>query len=300
MKMRFGIGFLIAVLFWPTAALAEALPVEDDLAGSGASYVTVPEDTLYDVARRFDLGIVEVLAANPGVDPWMPETGTELVLPTEHVLPSPREGIVINLSELRLFYFQNDAQVLSFPIGIGSEGWRTPTGVTNIVRKRARPVWVPPASIRAEHPELPESVPAGPDNPLGDYAMNLGWPSFVVHGTNRPYGIGKRSSHGCIRLYPEDIAVLFKAVKEGTKVTVIDAPFKLGWRGDTLYLEVTPTQEQADDIADYQRPAPLSIPEVYDAVAREAGQAADVNWYAVEEAVAKRSGIPEVVAARIP
>ena len=133
---------------------------------------------------------------------------------------------------------------------------------------------------------------------MGNYALNLGWPSYAIHGTNRPYGIGKRSSHGCIRLYPEDIEVLFNAVSVGMPVTVIDTPYKLGWRDDTLYLEVTPTQVQADIIAEYRRPFPSAIDEIHDAVRNAAGENTQIDWYAVEEAATKRSGIPTAIGER--
>lgn len=266
-----------------------------DVIGSLSHYTVRKGDTLYSIARRYDIGIVELLAANPGTDPWTPEEGLTLTLPTIHILPEPREGIVLNLSELRLFYFAGDETVMSFPVGIGRDGWVTPLGVTSVVKKRRNPVWIPPASIREEDPALPEMVPAGPDNPMGLYALNLGWVNYAIHGTNRPYGIGKRSSHGCIRLYPEDIEVLFNAVAVGTPVTVIDVPFKLGWRDETLLLEVTPTQDQSDRIAEYKKPHPASIPEIYDAIREVTAESMDIDWYAVDKAVADHNGIPVII-----
>ena len=174
------------------------------------------EDTLPDIARRFNLGYEEIARANPGVDPWVPGEGREIVLPTQFVLPAaPREGLVINLAQLRVFYFpkvkEGEPQtVITHPIGIGKVGWQTPEGSTKVTGKRTNPTWFPPASVRKEHKEagdpLPSKVPPGPDNPLGAHMMTLGWPSYLIHGTNKPYGVGLRSSHGCIRFYPEDIA----------------------------------------------------------------------------------------------
>ena len=174
------------------------------------------EDTLPDIARRFNLGYEEIARANPGVDPWVPGEGREIVLPTQFVLPAaPREGLVINLAQLRVFYFpkvkEGEPQtVITHPIGIGKVGWQTPEGTTKVTGKRKNPTWFPPASVRKEHKEagdpLPSKVPPGPDNPLGAHMMTLGWPSYLIHGTNKPYGVGLRSSHGCIRFYPEDIA----------------------------------------------------------------------------------------------
>jgi len=274
--------------------------------GAFTRYTTVREDNLYDVARRFDVGIVELLAANPNIDPWMPTEGSELAVPTVHVLPEIRKGIVINLSALRLFYFGDDGKVLTFPIGIGREGWQTPVGTAKIVAKKKNPEWRPPPSIRKENPDLPEVFPAGEDNPLGDYAMYLGWSGVLIHSTNRPYGVGKRSSHGCIRLYPEDMEVLFKEVKIGTKVTVIDKPYSVGWKDDLLFLEVKHSQNQLDEIAEYKVPVAVSIPEIYDAIRKSAGEEgagkkgmAEIDWYKVEEAVAKRSGIPTIIGRRI-
>ena len=208
------------------------------------------EDTLPDIARRFNLGFDEVARANPGVDPWLPGDGTRIVLPTQFVLPdAPPEGLVINVAALRAFYYPKVAKgeqrtVITFPIGIGKIGWATPIGTTKIVSKRKDPYWTPPESVRKEHEEegdpLPARVPPGPDNPLGAYAMNLGWPSYLIHGTNKPAGVGLRASHGCIRMYPEDIAALFEGFAIGTKVTVVDQPLLYRWQGDGLYVQSYP------------------------------------------------------------
>ena len=284
----------------PSPCPAQALPaLEGDVVGAVTRYEIKAKDTLYGVARQFDLGIVELLAANPGIDPWLPKPGTELIVPAAHVLPAGiRQGIVINLSELRLFYFHDPQAVMTFPVGIGMEGWPTPTGTTRVVKKRENPSWRPPDSMRQEDPGLPEVVAPGPDNPLGAYALNLDWPGYIIHGTNRPYGIGKRSSHGCIRLYPEDIAVLFNLVEEGTPVTVIDVPYKLGWRRNKLFLEVPPTQQQADKIVQHKQPELYDIPEVYYAVQQAAGGQVRINWRAVKDAVIWRTGIPVVAATK--
>ena len=278
-------------------AFATTYKVESDLIGEVTHYTVQPDDNLYAIARRFDVGIVELLAANPGVDPWLPSEGADLEVPTIHVLPAAeRRGIVINLPELRLFYFPDARTVMSFPIGIGREGWQTPVGRTKIVKKREHPVWIPPSSIRKENPDLPAEVPAGPDNPMGEYALNLEWERYAIHGTNHPQGVGRRASHGCIRLYPEDIASLFSRVKEGTPVTVIDASYKLGWKDNTLWLEVTPTQQQADEIADYHQPEAIDIPDIHQAVEDMAGKTTPIDWYNVDKAVMQRRGIPIVVA----
>ena len=206
------------------------------------------EETLLDIARAYDLGYDEIVSANPGVDPWTPEEGERVILPTAHVLPdAPREGVVINLAARRLFYYPPPTRkgaprtVVTYPIGIGREGWSTPLGRTRVVKKQAAPTWTVPASIRREHAAmgdpLPAVLPAGPDNPLGSHALRLGWPSILIHGTNKPAGIGMRVSHGCIQLYPENIAPLFAALPVGTPVTVVDQPYLAGSGPDGLMLE---------------------------------------------------------------
>ncbi|MFL6547963.1 MAG: L,D-transpeptidase family protein [Povalibacter sp.] len=211
------------------------------------------EDTFSDIARRFNVGYEEMVRANPGVDPWVPGVGREIVVPTQYVLPeAPREGLVINLAELRVYYFppakEGEPQmVITHPIGIGKVGWSTPEGSTKITGKTKNPTWFPPSSVRKEHKEagdpLPGKVPPGPDNPLGAYMMTLGWPSYLVHGTNKPYGVGMRSSHGCMRFYPEDIEQLYGAIPIGTKVTVVNQPFVFGWREGSLYVQAFPIAE---------------------------------------------------------
>lgn len=293
------IGLWFGLATAVTSSPAAMYSVDDDTAGSLSTYHTKAEDTMYELARKFDVGFVELMAANPGVDVWQPAANTRLIVPNAHILPAvARKGIVINLPELRLYYFVDNEHVYTFPIGIGREGWRTPRGEMKVVRKMKDPEWIPPASIRKEEPDLPEIVPAGPDNPMGAYALYLGKGSYAIHGTNRPYGIGKRSSHGCIRMYPEDIEVLFNLVKPGVRVTIIDKPFAVGWRGDKLYLKVTPTQDQADVISEeYRQPEPVHLPDVYRELKRVAGKV-DIDWYAVEQAIGKQSGLPVLVGKR--
>lgn len=211
------------------------------------------EDTFIDIARAYDLGFDELVQANPAVDPWLPGAGTAVVLPTQFVLPDgPREGLVLNVGTKRIFYFPKAStgtppRVITHPVGIGREGWATPIGTTKVVSKVKDPVWTVPASIRKEHAEagdpLPARVPAGPDNPLGAYALRLGFPSYLIHGTNKPSGIGMRVSHGCVQLFPEDIESLFRQVPVGTPVRIVNQPQLLGWRDGNLYLEAHPALE---------------------------------------------------------
>lgn len=293
--VRTAVLFGLLVLLLGAAAPARAA-FDGDVIGETRHYTIDGEDTLIEVARRFDLGYVELIAANPGVDPWVPDPGQSVVLPSAHVLPNaPREGIVINLAELRLYYFPADGSApRTHPIGIGQEGWETPLGRTTIARKQADPSWYPPASIRAERPELPAVVPPGPNNPLGRYALYLGWPAYLIHGTNKPYGVGRRVSHGCIRLYPEDIERLFAAVPIGTPVTVVDQPVKAGWRQGQLYLEVHPTQREAIDVEiDGRLAARDHLPDPIGTIVAAAGEeTARLDWEAIRGALYERSGVP--------
>jgi L,D-transpeptidase ErfK/SrfK len=233
------------------------LPSEGtDVVGVIQVVIARHEDTLADLARRYGLGFDEIIAANPDVDPWLPGEGTRVVLPTQFVLPdAPRRDLVLNLASLRLFYYPKPAAgepavVITHPIGIGREGWRTPQGRMRVIEKLEQPKWTVPASVRKEHAEmgdpLPAVVPPGPDNPLGAFAMRLSRPSYLIHGTNKPHGVGMRVSHGCVRLYPEDIARLFPQISEGTDVRIVNQPYLAGWREGQLYLEAhSPLAEEA-------------------------------------------------------
>jgi len=219
------------------------------------------EDTFTDIARRFNLGYEELVRSNPGVDPWLPGAGRQIILPSLHVLPdAPREGVVINVAAMRLYYFPKQVVgeakiVYTFPIGIGRVGFATPEGFTKITRKAKNPNWVPGPDVRAEHKRdgeiLPAVVKPGPDNPLGTRAIYLDWPSYLIHGTNKPSGVGLRSSHGCIRLFPEDIELLYELVKSGDKVSVVNQPFVFGWQNGELYLQAFDVLE--DDLRDWQK-----------------------------------------------
>ena len=208
---------------------------------------TTEENTFSDLAREYGLGFDEMVAANPEVDPWLPGADRPILLPTQYVLPDvPRRGLVLNIASKRLFYFPKVAegqpvQVLTYPIGIGREGWETPLGDTEVVAKARDPVWYVPASVRQENRELgyPDLavVQPGPDNPLGHRVLQLAMPGYLIHGTNQPYGVGMRVSHGCVRLYPENIEALYDMVEIGEPVTIINEPYLAGWRDGELYLE---------------------------------------------------------------
>ncbi len=278
--------------------LLEAPPPSSDLVGRLSFHETRVEDTLIDLAPELGVGYVELVAANPGVDPWLPPAGTRLVVPEARLLPSgPREGIVVNLADLRLYYFAGSAKVRSYPIGIAKDGYSTPLGVTTVKSKREKPTWVPGESARRDDPELAARVEPGPDNPLGEYALYLGWPTYLIHGTNDPRGVGRHSSRGCIRLYPDDIAELYALVEPGTKVRVVNEPVKLGWIGGELYLEVNPDAAQSLELDETGKFAlarpPASLREL---VSRAAGKKADqVDWTRVDAIALHRYGIPSRV-----
>jgi L,D-transpeptidase ErfK/SrfK len=262
------------------------------------------EDTLSDLARRYDLGFEEIVAANPGIDPWLPGEGTLVVLPTQFILPdAPREGLVLNLAAMRLFYYPRPAaneppRVITHPIGIGREGWETPQGVTRITEKIVQPTWTVPASVLKEHAEngdpLPPVVPPGPDNPLGDFAMRLSLPSYLIHGTNQPYGVCIRVSHGCVRLYPEDIARLFPEVPEGTSVTIVNQPYVAGWYNGQLYLDAhPPLAEDAKRWGNSLRP-------MQQALEAKAIRSDTINWDKARQVAQEARGIPVPVSPDSP
>jgi L,D-transpeptidase ErfK/SrfK len=267
----------------------------DDLIGEPTIHITDGEETLLEVARDNDLGILEILAANPGIDPWVPGEETSVLLPTQHILPdAPRDGIVINLAELRLYFFPGSgAAPQTHAIGIGREGFTTPLGETRVVRKSANPTWRPTPATRADNPALPAAVPPGPDNPMGQFALYLGWPTYAIHGTNKPPGVGRRVSRGCIRLYPEQIAALYPQVPVGTRVTVVDQPVKLGWHGGQLYMEVHPELSQLDQMERGDTFVPEPLPDVRPAVLTRAGaEAGRLDWPVIDVAIRQRLGIP--------
>jgi L,D-transpeptidase ErfK/SrfK len=225
------------------------LEANQDLIGEAGQAEAEQKDTLPDIARLHHLGFDEIVAANPGVDTWLPGAGATIRLPLQHLLPDvPRTGIVVNLPDGRLYYFHLDSTGRSvvevYPISVGQMDWKTPIGVTKIVQKEKNPTWYPPKSVRDKHLKdgdvLPPAIPPGPDNPLGDYAMRLGVPggAYLIHGTNNPVGVGMQITHGCIRLYPEDIAVLFGEAAVGMDVRIVNQRIKTGWVEDALYLEV--------------------------------------------------------------
>lgn len=286
-------------------------PAKEDVVGVVQTTVVGQDDTLPDIARRFNLGYEEIVRANPGVDPWVPPVGKTVVLPTRFVLPdAPREGLVVNLAAMRLFWYPKREAgkpqvVYTYPIGIGRVGWVTPEGTTKVVSRTKDPEWRPPASVKKEHLEngevLPDVVPAGPDNPLGAHMFRLGWPGYLVHGTNKPYGVGMRSSHGCLRLYPEDIAHLFDNMPLGTKVTVVNQPLVVGWHDGVLHAQAYEVLE--DDKRDWTH-APRALrkraPKGSLVWKQIRARDAEIDWEAAHQVALKPSGVPMPVMKAAP
>lgn len=276
-------------------------PESGDLIGEERSTEARHEDTLIDIAREHGLGYEEIINANPGVDPWLPGAGVTIELAKHRVLPmAKREGIVINLPEHRLYYFPRakggeTPEVWSYPVSIGKMDWHTPLGATRIVQKVRNPNWYPPKSVRDEHAAkgdiLPTVVPAGPDNPLGLFAMRLGIPggAYLIHGTNRPAGVGMQVTHGCMRLYPEDIEELFGMVAVNTKVTIVNQPFKLGWQDGRLWVEVHPALKE--DVV--EPPTQTDLTRLVVEATRQ--NMVPVDWSAVQRAFDESRGVPVVV-----
>lgn len=268
------------------------LPEQGDIIGENYT-VTVenPEDTLIDIARRHNIGYEEIRMANPDVSLWVPGEGTEVVIPARYILPpAPREGVVVNLSELRLYYYPADKPgiVETYPVSVGREEFATPVGITRTTVKVKDPAWAPPASMRREAAErgepAPSIVPPGPDNPLGRHAILLAMPSYLIHGTNRPDGVGMRVSRGCIRMYPEDIESLYERLPSGTQVNLMDAPFKAGWAADgTLFVQSYPQLEE--NVGDFE---PLL--NAIERVSELADEQAEIDYEQVKRAVEAPDG----------
>lgn len=239
------ISLCMFLAFTPLSSHAKtfSMPTQGDIIGE-IEYATVYQgESLGDVGHRYDMGVYEMIEANPDLDPWIPTAGAQVIIPSKFILPTgPRNGIVLNLAEMRLYYYHPDKRhVTTFPVGIGKLHWSSPLGCSTVIGKTEKPSWTPPASIRAEHRRkgdiLPAVVPPGPMNPLGQHALKLGFSGFLLHGSHRKSGIGVRSSHGCIRLFNEDIKTLYHLVPVGTPIRIIHEPLKAGWEHGHLYLE---------------------------------------------------------------
>ena len=223
-----------------------------EIIGETCRVMVLPGDSLIEMAREYDLGFNEIEAANPTLDAYVPTPGAAVTLPTSWIIPRAAAPgrVVVNLSEMRLFQIpRNPGPVTTFPVGIGTEGWATPVGTFKVIQKQVNPAWYPPASIRREEPDLPAMVPPGPDNPLGTHALRLSKGSILIHGTDTPFAVGRRASHGCLRLYPEDIPVLYGQVPVGAEVRIVREPVKVGVRRGRVHVEVHPDEDAKVDLA---------------------------------------------------
>jgi len=278
------------------------LPDGENMVGSLAAIDTRENDALPDIARHFGLGYNDISIANSAVSPWTPKPGSRVLLPLQFILPdSPHKGIALNLANMRLFYYpkKQPDKVYTYPVGIGRQGWNTPMGQTSIVAKDANPSWNVPESIHREHAEkgdsLPKVVRSGPDNPLGLYAMRLGFPGYLIHGTNKPYGIGMQISHGCVQLYPEDIEVLFKKATVGMPVRIIHQPYLTAWHEDMLYLEAhEPLPKWAKEKAGLRKKVVKELHEL------SAKKGVAVDWEKVERILQRSDGIPTPILVQSP
>lgn len=302
------IGAMLACLltFYLSPSLAKTYvvpPPGTDLVGQETITYSHSADTLMDIASANSIGLDEILLSNPDVDRWLPGDGTPVVLPTRYILPdAPHEGIVLNLPEMRMYYYPTHAETLptlqTYPIGVGRMDWETPLGTTRIIKKIENPTWRPPASIKREHLELynevlPDVVAAGKDNPLGLFAMRLGIPGYLIHGTNKMDGVGSRVSHGCVRMYNQDIERLFPNVPAGTQVRIINQPIKVGRMADALFIEAhAPFIADYDPTIDRIPPNEATIQEAMRVIDEKYGSLFhnQIDWDAVHTAIEQGNG----------
>jgi L,D-transpeptidase ErfK/SrfK len=304
-------GLLLSLPLWGLSLLASTsqatvfdIPTDgSSVVGTDNHMAAVYKDTLLEIARRNSLGYYEIIRANPGVDMWLPGAGTDIMLPGRRILPpGPREGIVVNLPEHRLYYYPKAKKgekqvVITYPVSIGKMDWKTPIGETRVIQKEKHPNWYPPEGVRKEHlangDPLPAVVKAGPDNPLGDYAMRLaaGNGTYLIHGTNNPMAVGMAITHGCVRMYPEDVAALFPLIPVGTKVWLINEPVKVAFVDGELLMEAHPPVDEEGQNT--------SEPDL-DLLSQKLDQAlgsttAAIHWDFAKEALQAANGIPTVV-----
>lgn len=300
---------MMAMILGMTAALATPfaaaedlrrgyyhLPENGDVVGSVYTVKAKEEDTLISIGHEHGLGYNAMVRANPDVSIWYPGEGTEVVIPGEFILPdAPRKGIVINVAEMRLYYYPpNDPGIVqTYPIAVGRMDWKTPLGVTRITTRERNPSWVPPASIRREHAEngnpLPAVVKPGPDNPLGTRKMRLGIPGYLIHGTNKPEGVGMRVTHGCVRMLPEDVEHLFDQVSIGTQVNIVNEPVKMGWLDGVLYTQAYPVLDEDEKQTTDLKRVTAAIDQA-DAAAKDTDF--QVDYDILTQAVEDSSGLP--------
>ena len=286
-------------------------PSDIDVFGQIRTTHASSAETLLDIARRHDIGQIEILLANPNVDRWLPEDGATVILPSRYIIPNAeRKGLLLNLPEMRIYYFPEPKKgekpmIITHPVGIGRMDWVTPLGISKIVEKKKDPTWIPPKSLQmdrianGEQP-YPSIVPPGPTNPLGRHAMRLsiGGGSYLIHGTIKPFGVGMRVSAGCVRMYPEDIEALFDKVPVGTQVQVVNQPIKLGWLLDSLYIELHPPLEEDEErYSNYKQMVVTAINDFLTLKSSKKNIPADfeIDQEALKQAIIERSGIPVLI-----
>jgi L,D-transpeptidase ErfK/SrfK len=304
MKNWLGGSILLFASLWTDAwGTVYELPADGSaVVGTDERIKSTYQDTLLDIAHRYSLGYEEIIRANPGVDMWLPGEGTEILLPGRRILPpGPRDGLVVNLPEHRLYYYPKPRKgqhrvVITYPVSIGRMDWHSPLGQTEVVAKQKHPSWYPPESIRKEHARngdpLPRVVPPGPNNPLGDFKMRLGVGdgTYEIHGTNNPMAVGMAITHGCIRMYPEDVAALFAKVPVGTKVWLINDPVKVTYVGGDLLMEAHPPVDSEGQ----------TVEPNLDLLAQQLDRAlgssvAAIHWDFAREALQSANGMPAIV-----
>jgi L,D-transpeptidase ErfK/SrfK len=268
-----------------------------EIVGKIETVETVYEDTLIDLARTHNLGFTEIVSANRSVNKWLPGEGTTVLLPKAFIIPSNylKKGMTINLAEYRGFYADGE-QLITFPVGIGRMDWSTPLGISKVDLKLENPSWYPPASVRQEHKAegiyLAPVVPAGPDNPLGKLAMRLDIPGgYFIHGTNKPDGVGMQVSHGCIRLFPEDIKLIFSLTNIGLQVKIINEPYKIGIVGNQIFLEIHETLFPEDINKNYK-----TLQSMIEGFMTDRRVGSTIDWIKIREIFEKKTGVPMLIA----
>ena len=301
--------FLFVLLYLyisPLIAATYEYNSDDEVVGQIVLHTIKERDNFLELAQTYRIGFDELVDANPDVDPWIPEQDEQIVIPAQFVLPNvKREGVVINLAELRIYHFYKSPEgkslVSTYPISIGkSEEWNTPLTETYITRKQENPSWYPPESIRKEHEEnndpLPKVVPPGPDNPLGSHSLRLALPGYLIHGTRVPEGIGMRVTHGCIRLHPIGIEKLYSQVDVKTPVTIINQPYKVGWRGDKLYVETHSEVKEQSEAA--SRNLTEFVQLVIDQTKKDDQNDYEIFWERGYQEAREKRGVPFVISLR--